>query len=79
MVKIGPYLSAKAPNLKWGKYWEVLSRLMKIEGVNFVLAVVLFFQLKWNILVLECFGVSFWNCIVHIYINKFNKHNLNSR
>jgi hypothetical protein len=41
---------------------------VQIKIVNFVLVDVLFFQLKWNVSVLESFGVPFLDCIVHIYI-----------
>ena len=36
--------------------------------VNSVLVGVLFFQLEWNVSVLDCFGVLFRGCTVHIYI-----------
>jgi hypothetical protein len=29
---------------------------------------ILFFQLKWNVSVSECFGMPFQSCTVHIYI-----------
>jgi len=36
--------------------------------VNSVSVGVLFFQLKWNVSVSECFDVPFRSCTVHIYI-----------
>jgi len=36
--------------------------------VNSVSVGILFFQLKWNVSVSECFGVPFRSCTVHIYI-----------
>jgi len=41
---------------------------IKAKVVNSVLVGVLFFQLEWNVSVLECFGVPFQGCTVHIYI-----------
>jgi len=39
-----------------------------INDINSVSVDVSFFQLKWNVLVLECFSMPFRGCIVHIYI-----------
>ena len=53
---------------------------VECKVVNSVSVGVLFFQLEWNVLVSECFGVPFRDCTVHIYIlcntntmpNKYN-------
>jgi len=42
--------------------------MIKIKVVNFVSVGVLFFQLEWNVSVLECYDMSFQGCTVHIYI-----------
>ena len=39
-----------------------------IKVVNSLYVGVLFFQLEWNVSVLECFGVPFRGYTVHIYI-----------
>jgi len=45
--------------------WEGES---ETKVVNSVSVGVSFFQLEWNVSVLECFGVSFRGCTVHMYI-----------
>jgi len=47
--------------------WKIIF-VFKIKVVNSVLVSVLFFQLKWNVSVLKCFGMPFWGCTVYIYI-----------
>jgi hypothetical protein len=46
--------------------------MIEIKVVNFVSVGVLFFQLEWNVSVLECFDMPFQGCIVHIYIYSTN-------
>jgi len=47
-------------------------RLLWVQKVvNFVSVDILFFQLKWNVSVSECFGVPFQGCTV-IYIYSTN-------
>jgi len=57
-----------ATNLREKPLANFRMRVVWIKVVNFVLVGVLFFQLKWNVSVSECFGVPFRGCTVHIYI-----------
>jgi hypothetical protein len=51
---------------------EYLTQYICIKVVNSVLIGVLFFQLEWNVSVLKCFSVSFWNCTVHTHTHIYS-------
>ena len=70
---------ASSSHLNKNKEWVRLVMAHIIKVVNSFYVGVLFFQLKWNVSVLQCFDILFRGCTVHIYIYIFNKHNSNLR
>ena len=63
---------ASSSHLNKNKEWVRLVMAHIIKVVNSLYVGVLFFQLEWNVSVLECFGVSFRGCTVYIYIYSTN-------